>query len=157
MKILMVCLGNICRSPLAEGILAHKLARSGINNVFVDSAGTASYHIGETPDSRTITNANKHGVKISHLIARQFTVNDFDKFDKIYVMDQSNYHNVAALSRNADDTAKVEMILNTIHPGTDMPVPDPYFGGEQGFENVFQLLDQACDKITRKILNNIPL
>jgi protein-tyrosine phosphatase len=147
MKILMVCLGNICRSPLAEGVLRAKLKERGVENVNVDSAGTSSYHIGDAPDERTIANAKKHGVEISHLKARQFTVNDFDQFNRIYVMDSSNLINVLALARNEEDKKKVEMILNIIHPGQDMAVPDPYFGGEQGFENVFQLLDKACEGI----------
>jgi protein-tyrosine phosphatase len=152
-KILMVCLGNICRSPLAEGILQHKLKRHNIEGVEVDSAGTSSYHIGDNPDLRTITNARTHGVEISHLVARQFTVKDFDAFDKIYVMDQSNYRDVIGLARNEKDAAKVEMILNIIHPGLNMPVPDPYFGGEQGFENVFNLLDEASEGIINDIIS----
>jgi protein-tyrosine phosphatase len=152
-RILMVCLGNICRSPLAEGILQEKLDRNGISNIEVDSAGTSAYHIGEKPDARTIENARKHGFEVSHLVARQFTVHDFDAFDKIYVMDQSNLKNVLELARNEHDQSKVEMILNVIHPGLNMPVPDPYFGGEPGFENVLNLLDEATDKI----INNIKL
>jgi protein-tyrosine phosphatase len=156
MKILMVCLGNICRSPLAEGVLRAKLKERGVENVNVDSAGTSSYHIGDAPDERTIANAKKHGVEISHLKARQFTVNDFDQFNRIYVMDSSNLINVLALARNEEDKKKVEMILNIIHPGQDMAVPDPYFGGEQGFENVFQLLDKACEGIVNDLIYNEP-
>ncbi|MBA3900702.1 MAG: low molecular weight phosphotyrosine protein phosphatase [Bacteroidetes bacterium] len=149
----MACLGNICRSPLAEGILAHKLKAHNITNVAVDSAGTSSYHTGEQPDARTIANAKEHGVEISHLKARQFTVHDFDDFDKIYVMDQSNLKNVLELARDEKDKAKVEMILNVLHPGLNMPVPDPYFGGELGFENVFKLLDEASERIINNIIN----
>jgi protein-tyrosine phosphatase len=157
MKILMVCLGNICRSPLAEGILRLKLEKHGIDKkVTVDSAGTSSYHIGENPDSRTVANARQNGVDVSHLCARQFTVNDFDAFDRIYVMDSSNLNNVLELARNDKDRKKAELILNVIHPGLNMPVPDPYFGGEQGFQNVFQLLDEACEGIVNDLLHNEP-
>ncbi|MBA3901596.1 MAG: low molecular weight phosphotyrosine protein phosphatase [Bacteroidetes bacterium] len=152
-KILMVCLGNICRSPLAEAILVDKLKNQGLSDVVVDSAGTSSYHIGENPDLRTAENARKHGLEISHLITRQFTIADFENFDKIFVMDQSNYNNVVALARNENDIQKVELILNVLHPGLNMTVPDPYFGGEKGFENVYNLLDQACEKIVFNILH----
>lgn len=152
-SILMVCLGNICRSPLAEGILRDKAKKLGLD-IHIDSAGTSNYHIGEHPDSRTIANARKHGVDVSHLKGRQFTVADFDAFDKIFVMDASNYSDVIALARNEADKNKVEMILNRLHPGSNMPVPDPYFGGEQGFENVFILLEQACDVIAKSLLTS---
>jgi protein-tyrosine phosphatase len=152
-KILMVCLGNICRSPLAEGILAGKLKQHNLDYVQVDSAGTSSYHIGDHPDPRTIANAKKHGVDIQNLVARQFTVYDFDEFDHIFVMDQSNYNNVIGLARDEEDKKKVQMILNVIHPDLNLPVPDPYFGGEQGFENVFNLLDEASEGIVNGIIN----
>ena len=142
----MVCLGNICRSPLAEGILRDKIQQKKLN-VKIDSAGTSNYHVGEHPDKRSAKNAQAHGIDISKLVGRQFTVKDFDDFDKIYVMDASNHVDVLALARNKNDSKKVELILNTIYPGTNMSVPDPYFGGEQGFENVFLLLDKACDSI----------
>jgi protein-tyrosine phosphatase len=142
----MVCLGNICRSPLAEGILRVKAERAGID-IQIDSAGTSNYHIGQIPDKRTISNAQKHAVDVSCLKARQFSVKDFDNFDHIFVMDSSNYGDVISLARNESDRKKVELILNRVYPGSDMSVPDPYFGGEQGFENVFILLDKACDVI----------
>lgn len=145
-KILMVCLGNICRSPLAEGILRVKAEKAGLD-VAIDSAGTSNYHIGEHPDKRTISNAAMHAVDVANLKARQFSVSDFDEFDHIFVMDRSNYADVLSLARNDNDRRKVEMILNRVYPGSDMSVPDPYFGGEQGFENVFILLDKACDVI----------
>ncbi|MDQ3192551.1 MAG: low molecular weight phosphotyrosine protein phosphatase [Bacteroidota bacterium] len=153
-KILMVCLGNICRSPLAEAILSDKLKKNGLNDIKVDSAGTSAYHIGEQPDLRTAENARKHGLEISHLVGRQFTVKDFDRFDKIYVMDNSNYNNVIELASNEKEVDKVEMILNILHPGLNMPVPDPYFGGETGFENVYNLLDEACERIILNIQKN---
>lgn len=140
----MVCLGNICRSPLAEGILKSKLP----NDTFiVDSAGTANYHTGNPPDKRSVAVAKKYGLNISHLRGRQFSVSDFDIFDIIYVMDESNYDNVIALSRNDKDTVKVKFILNEIYPNQDYSVPDPYYGGNDGFENVYKMLDEACSVI----------
>ncbi len=140
----MVCLGNICRSPLAEGILKSKVDAS---QVFVDSAGTAAYHVGELPDPRSIQVARKYHIDLTDQRARKFTVEDFDKFDRIYAMDQSNYHNILALARNEEDRAKVKMILNESYPGQDRQVPDPYYGGDQGFENVYAMLDEACEII----------
>lgn len=149
-KVLMVCLGNICRSPLAEGILRHKAEKSGLN-ITIDSAGTSDYHIDQHPDKRSVLSAKKHGIDISKLKGRQFNVTDFDTFDLIFVMDSSNYSDVIALSRNENDTKKVELILNRVHPNSNMPVPDPYYGGEQGFENVYQLLNKACDEILKSL------
>jgi protein-tyrosine phosphatase len=149
-KILMVCLGNICRSPLAEGILRHKAEQMKLD-LSIDSAGTSNYHIGECPDKRTILNAQSHGVDLSMLKARQFKVNDYDDFDHIFVMDSSNYSDVISLARTKEDRRKVELILNRIYPNSNMSVPDPYFGGEQGFENVYILLDKACDVIAKSI------
>ncbi len=146
MKVLMVCLGNICRSPMAEGILRHKAEEAGMD-IEIDSAGTGAWHIGEKPDSRAIFTANKFGIDISYQRARQFRIDDFDKFDWIYVMDRSNYADVLAQARSEEDSKKVEMILNMAQPGKDMPVPDPYYGGDEGFNNVFKLLSTACDEI----------
>ena len=142
-KILMVCLGNICRSPLAEGIMLKLISENNIN-MRVDSAGTSDYHIDETPDKRTISNAAQHHVDLTSLRARQFKVSDFEKFDKIYVMDKSNMANVLALAKNEEHKAKVDLLLNASNPGTNLEVPDPYFGGEQGFEDVFQMVYKAC-------------
>lgn len=150
MSYLMVCLGNICRSPLAEGILRDKIEKLNLD-VNIDSAGTSNYHIGQHPDSRTVSNAKQHGIDISKLKGRQFQVEDFDKFDTIFVMDSSNYTDVIALARNENDIRKVEMILNRVYPSSNMAVPDPYFGGEQGFENVFILLEEACEVISHSI------
>ncbi len=146
-KILMVCLGNICRSPLAEGILKSKLS----NSFLVDSAGTANYHVGNPPDERSIAVARKYGLNISNLKGRQFGVSDFDTFDLIYVMDESNFENVVKLARNDQDISKVKMILNEVYPNQNLDVPDPYYGGERGFENVYNMLDEACDKIAEDL------
>ena len=139
--ILMVCLGNICRSPLAEGILKSKLPSDAFK---VDSAGTASYHLGAAPDKRSVAVAKKHGLNISNLKGRQFEVSDFDRFDLIYVMDASNHQNVLNLARNENDSNKVKFILNEVYPGENFDVPDPYYGGDDGFQNVYNMLDEAC-------------
>ncbi len=147
-KILMVCLGNICRSPLAEGIMRSKLTS---DDVIVDSAGTANYHIGNSPDKRSVSVAKKYGINISHLKGRQFNISDFDAFDMIYVMDQSNFKNVIALARNDEDITKVKLILNEVYPNQNYNVPDPYYGGDEGFENVYKMLDEACSIISEKL------
>lgn len=146
MKILVVCLGNICRSPLAEGILLHMVKEKKLS-ITIDSAGTSDYHIDEAPDARTTANAKKHNIDLSPLRARQFVVEDYDFFDKIYVMDKSNLQNVLKLARNENDKQKVDLFLNISHPNGNMEVPDPYFGGEAGFENVFQLVWKASEKL----------
>lgn len=146
----MVCLGNICRSPLAEGILKDKVTKKGLN-VMVDSAGTSNVHQGENPDSRSIQNAKSHGIDISNLKARQFKTADFDHFDKIFVMDASNFNDVISLARDEKDKAKVNLILNSTFPKENRSVPDPYFGGQDGFETVFQLLDKATDAIVNSL------
>ena len=152
MRILMVCLGNICRSPLADGILRKKIREFGLE-IEVDSAGTSSYHIGDPPDSRMSETAKKFGVSIEDLTARQFGVSDFDQFDLIYAMDTSNYTDIVSLARNDKDVSKVKLILNESHPGQDLNVPDPYYGGDQGFIDVFKLLDKATDVIMKNITN----
>lgn len=144
----MVCLGNICRSPLAEGILKSKVDRF---KVLVDSAGTGAYHVGKLPDSRSIAVAKTHNLDITDQRARKFVVNDFDAFDYIYVMDSSNYANVIKLARNKNDEAKVRYILNEVFPDENMDVPDPYYGGEYGFKNVYKMLDEACNVIAKKL------
>lgn len=147
-KILFVCLGNICRSPVAEGVLLHLIEERKLHKEWqANSAGTAGYHIGEGPDRRTVKNAMKNGVDLSKLRARKFSVADFDAFDKIYVMDESNYRNVISLSQNKSHQQKVDYLLNVTHPGKNLPVPDPYYGNEQNFEDVFQLVYSACIKL----------
>lgn len=147
----MVCLGNICRSPLAEGILQSKVSNTF---VFVDSAGTAAYHVGNLPDERSIAVASKYGIDISSQKARKFTVKDFDVFDVIYVMDASNYQNVLSIARNQKDIQKVKMILNETHPGKKESVPDPYYGEGDGFEKVYKMLDEACTVIANNESSN---
>lgn len=148
-KILMVCLGNICRSPLAEGILKSKLP---VDSFYVDSAGTSNYHIGGQPDKRSIAIAKKFNIDISNLKGRQFDVTDFDRFDIIYVMDESNYNNVIKLARNTTDSSKVDFIMNAVYKDKNYAVPDPYYGGEEGFENIYKMLDEACENISKKLI-----
>lgn len=148
-KILMVCLGNICRSPLAEGILTSKLPQDKFT---IDSAGTAAYHIDSKPDSRSIAVAKKYGIDITHLRGRQFVQKDFTDFDIIYAMDESNFSHIIKMARNAEDMAKVKLILNEITPGENLSVPDPYYGGDQGFENVYKMLDEACEQIKKSLI-----
>ena len=143
----MVCLGNICRSPLAEGILRSKLSE----NFIVDSAGTGGWHAGELPDKRSIAIARLKGLDISNQRARQFKISDFTTFDHIFVMDNTNFKEVLALAPNEATKSKVKLILNEIFPNDNNDVPDPYYGGIDGFENVYNMLDQACDEIARKL------
>ncbi len=119
-------------------------------DLIVDSAGTAKFHVGEAPDTRTITNAKNHDVNLTALRARQFSEKDFDEFDTIYVMDNSNMSNVLGLSKNEIQSQKVELFLNTLHPNKNMEVPDPYFGGDEGFEDVFNMIYATCEKIAEK-------
>jgi protein-tyrosine phosphatase len=146
MNILMVCLGNICRSPLAEGILRSKL---NSQEHFVDSAGTSSFHEGERPDPRTLRTAKKMGIDMSAIVARPFKKEDFQKFDRIYAMDKSNLDHILALAPTEKDKEKVSLLLSMNHPGDFPEVPDPYFGGDEGFETVFRLLDDACEAIAQ--------
>ena len=147
-KVLMVCLGNICRSPLAEGILQAKLPRE---HFLVDSAGTGNWHAGELPDPRSIEVAKKYGIDLTTQRARQFKKSDFSTFDHIFVMDRSNYNNVIQLAQTAEDKAKVHLLLEVIDAAQKTEVPDPYYGGPDGFEHVFQLIDEACSLIAKKL------
>ena len=145
----MVCLGNICRSPLAEGILASKLPE----NLFeVDSAGTGSWHIGRSPDTRSIAVAKKNKLDISQQKGRQFQTTDFENFDYIYVMDQSNYEDVLALATSDEHRQKVKIILDELFPNEKVDVPDPYYGLSNGFEMVYNMLDEACELIAEKLI-----
>ncbi len=153
MKVLFVCLGNICRSPLAMGILRDKLRRKGLT-ASVDSAGFEEFHIGNGADPRSVQIAEKHGIDITDHIARLFRTEDFDRFDKIYVMDSINYSDVLDVSRNEADRIKVDYILNLLESGRNQPVPDPYYGGRDGFERTYNLLDKACEKLATIIESN---
>ena len=148
-KILMVCLGNICRSPLAEGLLSSKLPK---DQFFVDSAGTGNYHVGRQPDHRSIATADKNGLDISHQKARQFTVNDFDTFDYIYVMDNSNYDDVVFLAKHEAQKQTGQLSLDALFPGDNVDVPDPYYGLQNGFDMVYEMPDEATDIIAQRLL-----
>lgn len=147
MRILMVCLGNICRSPLAEGILREKTKHLDLT---IDSAGTAGYHIGKSPDPRAVAVAKKHNINISKLKARQFSRIDFENFDTIYVMDINNLSHLISLSSNAQERNKIRLILNEIDPKNHDSVPDPYYD-DNGFLKVYNMLNEACEKIAIKI------
>src|SRR3970282_2109987 len=147
-KILMVCLGNICRSPLSEGIMSSKLPKDKFT---VDSAGTGSWHIGHSPDARSISTAKKNKLDISKQKGRQFSVNDFDTYDYIYVMDKSNYDDVIELAKTSEQKNKVQIILNELYPNENVDVPDPYFGMPNGFDIVYNMLDEVCDIIADKL------
>ena len=145
-RVLMVCLGNICRSPLAEGIFKDIAG----NDFEVDSAGTAGYHVGNPPDSRFIAIARKNHIDISAQRCRQFQIADFRDFDYIFAMDHSNYSNILALAQNRKDQAKVALLLQAAGMG-NREVPDPYYGGDQGFAHVFDLIFEACQNIYQDI------
>ena len=149
MKILMVCLGNICRSPLAEGILKSKLPE----NFFIDSAGTSAFHNGENPDTRSISTAKNHGIDISQQRSRPLQIWDFDEFDRIYCMDKSNLKNVLAMAETEEQKAKVSLILDVLQDENLTEVPDPYYGDTYGFEKVYEMLDRACEIIAQEIQN----
>ena len=143
-KILMVCLGNICRSPLAEGILAEKCKHLP---VFVHSAGTSAYHIGEAPDIRSQHIASVNQINISDQRARVLKPIDIETFDIIYVMDESNYTNTLKLVKNTNDKFKIDFIMNVLNPGRNINVPYPYLGGDEGFNIIYNLLNDSCEEI----------
>ena len=148
MKVLMVCLGNICRSPLAQGILENQAKEKNIK-IYVDSAGTAGYHVGCSPDIRAINIAKKYGIDITNQKARKFELEDFDNFDIIYVMDLNNYNDLLNYNINAQQAKKIILIMNEVDPHSNIAVPDPYYN--DGFENVYQMLLKTCQKIIKKI------
>ena len=149
MKILMVCLGNICRSPLAEGVLQDKILKSGLDWK-VDSAGTNDYHIGEAPHPLSQKVAKHNGLDISKQRKREFTAADFDKYDKIYAMAGDVLDEIKYIAGNKYNQQKVDLFLNELFPGENMDVPDPYYGAEQGYHDVYKLINDACDAIILK-------
>ncbi len=148
----MVCLGNICRSPIADGLLRKKVKENNLN-IFVDSAGTAAYHIGKTPDKRMCDTARQNGTNIDNLSARQFSTQDFDDFDIIYAMDESNRQNIVSLARNNFDRKKVRLILDELVSESNLSVPDPYYGTLADFNEVYELVDKVTSVIVTKIKN----
>ena len=146
MKILMICLGNICRSPLAEGILKDKIADNKLDWT-VDSAGTGSWHVGELPDHRSVAIAQKHHIDLTKQRARQFQKADLDDFDLVLAMDKSNLRDILKQAKTDEQRAKVKLILNFSRPYSDLEVPDPYY--DNSFELVYELLDEACEAVIR--------
>ena len=151
MKILFVCLGNICRSPLAEGILKKKFAENNIDGT-IHSAGFEPYHEGQHPDPRSVSTAGKHDIDISAKVARLFTAEDFDYYDKILVMDSLNHADVMRMIRNEDDRRKIDYLLNLVNEGSNDEVPEPYYGGPSAFDKVYDMMDRACDRIVKDLL-----
>ncbi len=147
MKILMVCLGNICRSPLAEGILKHKIREKGLD-WYVDSAGTGGWHAGELPDRRSIKVAQKFGIDITDQRARQFKTADLDSFDVILAMDGANLKDLKYYAKHPEQKEKIQLIMNFARPQSDEEVPDPYY--DNRFQLVYDLLDEACDAVIEK-------
>jgi len=145
MKVLMVCLGNICRSPLAEGILKEKVKVNALEWE-VDSAGTGAWHVGELPDHRSIKQAREKGIDITDQRARQFAIDDFNNFDLILAMDSSNYQDILRKATTDEQKEKVKMVMNFEAPGRNESVPDPYWGND-GFGLVYDMLDRACDGV----------
>lgn len=151
MKLLMVCLGNICRSPLAEGIMKEKVKAQGLDWQ-VDSAGTGAYHIGELPDPRSIEIARQYGIDLTDQRARKITSKDLEEFDLILTMDQSNYRNVRALAQNEAQRQKIRSILTFAEANPQSEVPDPYWD-DNGFQIVYDLLDEATEGILKELTN----
>jgi len=149
MKVLMICLGNICRSPLAEGILTHKANEQNLNWQ-IDSCGTGGWHAGEKPDLRSIQVAKKNGIDISKQQGRKFRSTDLVSFDILYVMDKQNYDDVIRTCHTDEERSKVKLLLSEVVGWTDAVVPDPYYGGHDGFDKVYAMIDKACDAIIEK-------
>lgn len=153
MRVLMVCLGNICRSPLAEGILQEKVNKAGLNWV-VDSAGTNHYHTGDPPHPLSQKVAFANGIDITQQRARRFTTEDLNQFDKIYALAGDVLKDIQRITGSKFDSSKVDLLLNEQYPGKNLDVPDPYYGGEPDFHEVFELLDQVCDQLILKYQNH---
>ena len=145
----MVCLGNICRSPLAHGILQNRIEAHKLDWE-VDSAGTSGWHIGRQPDHRSIAIARSNGIDISGQKARQFKASDLEYYDIIYVMDSSNYQNVSLSDPTKSHSHKIKLILNNVYPEENRAVPDPYY--ENNFQEVYQMIEQAVDKILEEYI-----
>jgi protein-tyrosine phosphatase len=149
MKILMVCLGNICRSPLAEGILQQKAAAAGLDWQ-VDSAGTNGYHVGEAPHPLSEKVARLNGLDISQQRASRFTAADLAKYDKVYALAGDVFDEIRRIGGRGADLSKVSLLMNELHPGQDEDVPDPYYGAEPGYHEVYEMIDEAADAIVEK-------
>jgi len=155
MKILMVCLGNICRSPLAEGILQQKAWDAGLK-WSVESAGTNGYHTGEPPHRLSRKVAQLNGIDISHQRSRPFTAADFRNFDLIFAMAADVVDDIRAIAGRDFDPSKLRLLMNMVHPGKDLDVPDPWYGGEDGYHHVFAMISEACDNIIAQYRTKTP-
>lgn len=154
-KLVFVCLGNICRSPTAEGIFIHKVKEAGLENYFyIDSAGTSAYHIGESANSKSQATANKHGIHLPSK-ARRFEYTDLEEFDLILAMDSENLSNIKTLDRKSKYSEKIKMMREFDPQPGNGEVPDPYYGGLQGFENVFQVLNRSCEALLDQLKSHI--
>jgi len=149
MKILMVCLGNICRSPLAEGILQKEAAKEGLDWQ-IDSAGTEPFHVGEPPHLLSQKVAVEHGLDLSTQRARRFTKEDFDHFDKLYAMAEDVYEEMMLIGKGNGEASKTDLLLNEVYPGENRSIPDPWYGGEDGFHKAWALISSACTQIIKK-------
>ena len=149
MKVLMVCLGNICRSPLAEGILQEKIKKAGLNWE-VDSAGTNGLHVGEQPHRLSQKVAKMRGIEIGNQQSRRFVKEDFDRFDRIYAMAADVVEEMKWIGKERYDANIVKLLLNESHPGKNKDVPDPWYGSEPGYHQVYDLIDAACEAIIKK-------
>jgi protein-tyrosine phosphatase len=148
MKILMVCLGNICRSPLAEGVLKTKASALNLNWI-VESAGTNGFHNGEAPHKLSQKVASKHGIDISDQISRKFVAADFENYDKIYVMAADVMDDVKKIAGNKFEESKIDFFLNELNANKNEDVPDPWYGNEDGYDEVYELIDRACEAIVK--------
>ena len=156
MNILMVCLGNICRSPLAEGILQDKAWKAGLN-WSIESAGTNGYHTGEPPHRLSQKVAKLNGLDICNQRSRRFVAEDFERFDKIYAMSSDVIDEMKIIARKKFDASKVDLLMNELYPGKDLDVPDPWYGPEPGYHDVYAMIDKACDLIVRKYASNVKI
>ena len=151
----MVCLGNICRSPLAEGILEHKVKKAGLNWQ-VDSAGTNGYHTGDPPHKLSQKIAKLNGIDICHQRARRFVKEDFNRYDKIYALADDVLDEIKYIAKEKYHPAKVDLLLNELYPGQNRSVPDPWYGTEPGYHEAYKLIEAACEKIIQKSQNPCP-
>ncbi|MEI9946183.1 MAG: low molecular weight protein-tyrosine-phosphatase [Chitinophagaceae bacterium] len=149
MKILMVCLGNICRSPLAEGILQQKAFDAGLN-WSIESAGTNGYHNGEAPHHLSQKVAKLNGIDISKQRSRRFTTEDIEVYDKIYALAEDVLYDIRRIAKNKFDPSKIDLLMNELHPGKNHDVPDPWYGPEPGYHDVYKMIDEVCDRIIEK-------
>lgn len=149
MKILMVCLGNICRSPLAEGILQDKAFKAGLN-WSVESAGTNGYHTGEAPHPLSQKVARLNGIDISQQRSRRFRADDFLVYDRIYALAGDVLEDIRTIARKSFDPAKADLLMNELYPGKNKDVPDPWYGAESGYHEVYRMIDEVCEAIIKK-------